>query len=188
MSGRNELDLDAILAEFHAEERQAQAKPAPAPVERPRRRAEIHAAENVLPPEPAPIPRQEPAAAPTAVAVAERPPVRQEARPVVRETRPVQRETRPEVREARPVQRETRPEVRETRPEARDGRAARRRQTGIKRMLLALAALAVLLTGLLIWTIHDEKQAVAEDPEIISLDLGEALEEYLDQAPTRMRG
>ena len=35
---------------------------------------------------------------------------------------------------------------------------------------------------------HDEKQAVAEDPEIISLDLGEALEEYLDQAPTRMRG
>ena len=24
--------------------------------------------------------------------------------------------------------------------------------------------------------------------EIISLDLGEALEEYLDQAPTRMRG
>ena len=181
MSGRNELDLDAILAEFHAEERQAQAKPAPAPVEQPRRRAEIHAAENVLPPEPAPHPRQEPAAAPTAVAVAERPPVRQEARPVVRETRPVQRENRPEVRETRPVQRETRPEVRE-------GRAARRRQAGIKRMLLALAALAVLLTGLLIWTIHDEKQAVAEDPEIISLDLGEALEEYLDQAPTRMRG
>ena len=181
MSGRNELDLDAILAEFHAEERREQAKPAPAPVEQPRRRAEIHAAENVLPPEPAPIPRQEPAAAPTAVAVAERPPVRQEARPVVRETRPVQRENRPEVRETRPVQRETRPEVRE-------GRAARRRQAGIKRMLLALAALAVLLTGLLIWTIHDEKQAVAEDPEIISLDLGEALEEYLDQAPTRMRG
>lgn len=174
MSGRNELDLDAILAEFHAEERQAQAKPAPTPVEQPRRRAEIHAAENVLPPEPAPIPRQEPAAAPAAVAVAERPPVRQEARPVIRESRPVRQEARPEVRE--------------TRPEARDGRAARRRQTGIKRMLLALAALAVLLTGLLIWTIHDEKQAVAEDPEIISLDLGEALEEYLDQAPTRMRG
>ena len=181
MSGRNELDLDAVL-----------------------------------PPEPAPIPRQEPAAAPTAVAVAERPPVRQEARPVIREARPVQRETRPEVRETRPVIRETRPVrqearpevretrpvvrearpaieearpvIRETRPEARDGRAARRRQTGIKRMLLALAALAVLLTGLLIWTIHDEKQAVAEDPEIISLDLGEALEEYLDEAPTRMRG
>lgn len=181
MSGRNDLDLDAILAEFHAEERQTQAKPAPAPAEQPRRRAEIHAAENALPPEPAPAAQTVLSQPRTAVAVAERPPVRREPRPEIREPRP-------EVRETRPVIREARPEIRESQSEVRDGRAARRRRTGINRMLLALAALAVLLTGLLIWTIHDEKQAVAEEPEVISLDLGEALEEYLDQAPTRTRG
>ncbi len=166
MSDKVDLELDAILAEFHAEELKAPPKPVPA--EKPLRRAEVPRPVQTQPPKPTPLPRQEPVKAAPAVAVAEKPaPARRASAP-----------RRADVSEL----------LEEKEITAREGRAARRERAGIVRMLLALAALAVLLAGLLAWAIHDEKQVVSEDTEILSLQLGEAMEDYLDEAPTRFRG
>ena len=150
MSEKTDLELDAILAEFHAEETGAPVRPVSMPSDRPRRRAEVQGQEPAPAQEPAPVPQREVSQPRTAVAVAERPPV-----------------------------------VRESRPDPREGRAVRRRRAGLTRMLLTLAALAILLVGLLVWAIGDEKQDVVEETEVIRMDLGEDLEDYLDDASTR---
>lgn len=145
------LDLDEILAEFHAEQKAAPARPADAPAERPPRRAELHRESAA----PEPAPRYEERRAEAPVAVAERPAPAKKPAP---------------------------------QPARRSPKAARRRKAGILRMSLAVLLLAALLTGLVVWALGEETKPAETEPTPVSLDLGEAMEGYLDEAPTRSRG
>ena len=155
----NELDLDAILADFHAEER----RPA-APVESPaprRRRAESAPAPQEEPPAAAaPQPRRERFAAPD--------PEQSEDR-TGRLPRPAQK---PKI--AAKTERELRP--------------ASRKSAGRLRMALVLAALLAVMAGMLFWVSREEQKTAAQEPEPIRMELGQALEDYLDHAATTSYG
>ena len=155
----NELDLDAILAEYHAEE-QRPAAPAESPAPR-RRRAESAPAPQEEPPAAAaPQPRRERFAAPD----------------------PEQSEDRTE-RLPRPVQK-PRPA-----PKAeRERRPASRKSAGRLRMALVLAALLAVMAGMLFWVSREEQKTAAGEPEPIRMELGQALEDYLDHAATTSYG
>ena len=151
MSRKNDMDLDAILREFHAEERRAAARSA-AETDRPQ-----PAVRMTVPPQP----------------------VVQTAQTVL--------ETAPAQAPVSPARKTDTADFEQLEPPVYT-RAARMRHAGIVRMIAVLAVLALLLGGLLFWAIRDEKQAKAEEPTQIRMDLGEALENYLDEAPTRTHG
>lgn len=156
----NELDLDAILAEYHAEE-QRPAAPAESPAPR-RRRAES-----------APVPREEPIASPAP---------QQPRRERVVTSGPEQSEERT-VQQPRPVQK-PRPA-----PNAeRERRPASRKSAGGLRMAIVLAVLLAVLAGMLFWVSREEQQSAALEPEPLRLELGQALENYLDHAATTSYG
>ena len=156
----NELDLDAILAEYHAEERRP-AAPAESPAPR-RRRAES-----------APVPREEPIASPAP---------QQPRRERVVTPGPEQSEERT-VQQPRPVQK-PRPA-----PKAeRERRPASRKSAGGLRMAVVLAALLAVLAGMLFWVSREEQKTAAQEPEPIRMELGQALEDYLDHAATTSYG
>ena len=155
----NELDLDAILAEYHAEE-QRPAAPAESPAPRRRRAESAPAPREEAPAAAAPQPRRERFAAPD--------PERSEDR-TVRQPRPVQKP-----RPAPKAERERRP--------------ASRKSAGGLRMAVVLAALLAVLAGMLFWVSREEQQSAAQEPEPIRMELGQALEDYLDHAATTSYG
>lgn len=155
----NELDLDAILAEYHAEE-QRPAAPVESPAPR-RRRAES-----------APVPREEPPAA------ADLQPRRER----VVTPGPEESEDRTE-RQPRPVQKP------KPAPKAeRERRPASRKSAGGLRMAVVLAGMLAVLAGMLFWVSREEQQSAALEPEPLRLELGQALEDYLDHAATTSYG
>lgn len=156
----NELDLDAILAEYHEEERRP-AAPAESPAPR-RRRAES-----------APVPQEEPIAFPAP---------QQPRRERVVTPGPEESEERT-VQQPRPVQK-PRPA-----PKAeRERRPASRKSAGGLRMAVVLAALLAVLAGMLFWVSREEQKTAAQEPEPIRMELGQALEDYLDHAATTSYG
>ena len=156
----NELDLDAILAEYHAEERRP-AAPAESPAPR-RRRAES-----------APVPQEEPIASPA-------PQQPQQERIALTAERPAAPR---QVQQPRPVQK-PRPA-----PKAeRERRPASRKSAGGLRMAVVLAALLAVLAGMLFWVSREEQKTAAQEPEPIRMELGQALENYLDHAATTSYG
>lgn len=170
MSGDSNLDLDAILAEFHSQE-QAAAEPAPAPAPR-RRRAEM-----------APLAQDAPAEEGTALYVSR---AGRHAAPQTESVVP-RRET-PTAKPAAPARQPQPGQPKRADAQAqREARAAKRRKKGRLRMAIVLIALAALLAGLLGWTIRDEKKNAPEEPAPLRLELGQKLEEYLDQAATSSR-
>ena len=155
----NELDLDAILADFHAEERRP-AAPVESPAPRRRRAESAPALREEAPAAAAPQPRRERFAAPD----------------------PEQSEDRTE-RLPRPVQK-PRPA-----PKAeRERRPASRKSAGGLRMAVVLAALLAVLAGMLFWVSREEQKTAAQEPEPIRMELGQALEDYLDHAATTSYG
>ncbi len=166
-----DLDLDAILAEFHAEENTKSPAPAPEPELR-RRRAE-----------PLPPPRserREPGPLDGAT-------TRYEARteqPAARRTVPAEPVS---VKTAKP-RAESKPAPQREKQAAREVRAAKRRRMGQIRMAVTLAVLAALLAGLLWITLREERKNKALEPEPISVDLVAELESYLDYAATHSDG
>lgn len=155
----NELDLDAILAEYHAEERRP-AAPAESPAPRRRRAESAPVPQEEAPAAAAPQPRRERFAAPD--------PERSEDR-TERQPRPVQK---PKI--AAKTERERRP--------------ASRKSAGGLRMAVVLAALLAVLAGMLFWVSREEQQSAALEPEPLRLELGQALEDYLDHAATTSYG
>ena len=155
----NELDLDAILAEYHAEE-QRPAAPAESPAPRRRRAESAPAPREEAPAAAAPQPRRERFAAPD--------PERSEDR-TERLPRPAQK---PKI--AAKTERERRP--------------ASRKSAGGLRMAAVLAALLAVLAGMLFWVSREEQQSAALEPEPLRLELGQALEDYLDHAATTSYG
>ena len=155
----NELDLDAILAEYHAEERRP-AAPAESPAPRRRRAESAPAPREEAPAAAAPQPRRERFAAPD--------PERSEDR-TERQPRPVQKP-----RPAPKAERERRP--------------ASRKSAGGLRMAIVLAALLAVLAGMLFWVSREEQKTAALEPEPLRLELGQALENYLDHAATTSYG
>ncbi len=157
---KNEMDLDAILADFHAEER----RPA-APVESPaprRRRAEI-----------TPAPQEEPT-----VAADLQPPRRERAALTAERPAAPKQEQQP-----RPVQK---PKIA---PKAeREPRPATRKTAGRLRMAIVLATLLAVLAGMLFWVSREEQKTAAHEPEPMRMELGQALEDYLDHAATTSYG
>lgn len=177
MSRENELDLDAILAEFHRQD-QSPSRQEAAPTPRRRREERLEAprepeasalAEHPKEPRPLaprredPVPKREPQpAAPKPANAAARP-----------------RSAAPD--RERPVRKAAAPKA-----ERETGRRSRAAE-GRRHMAIVLAALAVLLAGLLFWTVRAERQAAALEPEPVSLELGQQLEEYLNHAATTTR-
>lgn len=156
----NELDLDAILAEYHAEERRP-AAPLESPAPR-RRRAES-----------APAPQEEPIASPA-------PQQPQQERTALTAERPAAPR---QERLPRPVQK---PKIA---PKAeRERRPASRKSAGRLRMALVLAALLAVMAGMLFWVSREEQKTAAQEPEPLRLELGQALEDYLDHAATTSYG
>ena len=191
MSRDQDLDLDAILAEFHADEKRP-AAPAPAPAPAPRRRREEvvpppgESTYRLFPQEP------RPAAAPARVTPESRetPPRREQPARPARLSAPAQQPA-DEGQERSPARAETRPrpsQVSRPAPDAaRERRQASRKAAGRLHMAVVLLALVALLAGALFWTIREERRNAAREPEPIRLELGQRLEEHLDAAATTTR-
>lgn len=169
MSRDRDLDLDAILAEFHGQEEQ------PQPVKRPespkamsrrelREEAERQAAaEKPVPPEEKTVlfetlPAERPAPKPNAAAVAPAP----------------AREPAEKPAKARPAARA------KTKKEQRPGAA-------FALMFLVLLLLAAALAGLMRWSRLAEEAARPQPPEEIRMSLGEDLEALLDEEAATSR-
>ena len=180
MSGEANLDLDAILAEFHSQET-AEPKPERAPT--PRRRSQAVPTESGEPlsrpgrhaaPEPVAPPVETPRPAPTAQSVP---------RPAAPLPRPEHAEPpRRQGGEAEPSKRPARP--------AKTAQAARPapRRKGRKGSLFAtLLLLAALLAGLLFWSIRTEKKNSPPEPTPIRMELGEDLADYLRESAGNSR-
>lgn len=179
MSGQD-LDLDAILAEFHAEE--AGKAPAPAPDPAPRRRREE--------PVTARLEREESVPRDSTTryeARTERPePRRVESEEPVPVTSAPDKPAKP--RENPKTAAGQNPAADPEKQAAREARAAKRRRTGRVRMAAVLAVLALVLAGLMWWVVREEQKNAVPEPAPIALDLGGELEEYLDYAATHSSG
>ncbi len=120
--------------------------------------------------EPAPVPRRE------------RKPIPQPAAP--EESAPVpEREEAPAAPPA-----EERDEPRSGRPKRQPDPRRKRQAAGRALMALVILALAAALWGLVRWTARAEQENLPPEPEPLRLELGEALESYLDGAATSSHG
>ncbi len=186
MSRDQDLDLDAILAEFHGQEEQARPMKRPEPPKTMSRREMREAAE-----------RQ----------AAEEKPVPSEEKTVLFETLPAERPAaKPNVTAASPASAKEERTAAEPRGKAaapaREAaekpakpRAAARTQTKKERrpgtafalMILVLLLLAAALTGLVRWSRLAEEAAKPQPPQEIRLSLGEDLEALLDEEAATSR-
>ena len=180
MSGRTDLDLDAILAEFHSQEQAAPpVESAPAPR---RRRAEKQAAEpSPLPEEgtmlydvrpgrhaalePQTPPKQKPVPAPSA------PAPRQPVPP--RPPRPA---------EGKRTEPASRPQAREQAAPVAAPRKKQKRKGGRLPLFAVLLVLAAVLAGILWWTLGQERLHASPEPEPIRMELGQGLEQVLEES------
>ena len=179
MSRESDLDLDAILAEFHGQEENAPAQKRPEPRAASsrrelRERAERQAAREKaasetektmlfepLAPEP-PAPRRQEAPAPV-----EKKPLKE--KPAPAREKPAERPAKS-------------PETLSRKKQVQKGPGK-----AFALMFLAVLALAAVLTGLLGWTSRAEKAAAPKAPEEIRLSLGEDLEALLDEGAASSR-
>ena len=167
MSKEFDMDLDSILREYHAEERRAQRPAAPPAEPAPRRRREQEAA--VPAAELPTLGRREPEEAPAA-----------------RTPQPLPPE---QGRAARTPEQGLRPApVNAPREETATKKKDRSRAKGGLRMALLLAVFAVILAGLLHWTVLTERANRVEEPEPLRLELAQQMGEYLDQESLRSHG
>lgn len=187
MSRDQDLDLDAILAEFHGQEEQARPvkRPEPPkPVSRRELREEAErqtAAERPAPPEEKtvlfePLPAERPAAKSNTSALAPTP---------VKERRTAEEPRRKTpaapAREAAEKPAKPRPAARpQTKQEQRPG-------TAFALMFLVLLLLAAALTGLMRWSRLVEEAAKPQPPQEIRMSLGEDLEALLDEEAASSR-
>ena len=149
-----------------------------------------------LPREPQPLPR-EPAAGPADRASAPRPVSRQPAsppKPQGQSSQPIRPQQRldpvrvtpaasPRPQSAgrpaeRPRDQSPRPRPSQPRPAA----PAPRKKGGKGPLFLVLLLLAVLLAGLVWWTVRDERMNAPAEPEPVRLELGQSLEDYLAES------
>ena len=177
MSERNELDLDAILAEYHREEQ----KPTPAPQAAvPTRRERAAQAQRESKQQEDVMLSSEQKAGEgtmvyqTRVARTEEKPA--PAQPVYRPRPAVQ-----EPKEPTPAQNRRREKS------APRAKKKPRQGKGFALMLLVLALLAAALFGLVRWTVRAEKAAAPSQPEALRLELGAELERALDESASSSR-
>ncbi len=177
MSREDKLDLDSILAEFHAQEKPAR-EGAAAP-ERASRRESLPSAP--LSAEDTRFYRERPArhAAPEPAEPAEPAPPPAPQRESPAQTAPERRkpEPAPKMRKSEqgPVREQAQPQQKEKQKKAGHGK-------GFALMFLVLLALAAILAGLLRWTGLKEQETLPPEQELLRLDLGESLEQALDES------
>ena len=175
MSRDQDLDLDAILAEFHGQEEQAR------PVKRPEPPKPVSRRELRDPPEEKtvlfePLPAERPAPKPHGAAAA---PVPAKERRTAEE--PQRKAPAAPAREAAEKPAKPRPAARpQTKKEQRPG-------TAFALMLLVLLLLAASLTGLMRWSRLAEEAAKPQPPQEIRMSLGEDLEALLDEEAASSR-
>lgn len=178
MSRERDLDLDAILAEFHGQEEKAPAKPLndehrPASRRELREQAERQAAQEKESVEAEKTMLFEPAAQSPA-------PKREEA-PASAEKKPLQPE-KGAVRERNTAELPRKAPTAPARKKTRKGPGK-----AFALMFLVVLALAAVLTGLLRWASSAEKAAAPREPEEIRMSLGENLEAILDESAASSR-
>lgn len=164
MSERNDLDLDAILAEFYRDEQ----KPAPAQQPSAMTRRERAMAEEARS---ARTPREEPLL--SSAQKAEEGTMVYTAKAARPEAAPVQ---------PKPATVETTGSAPQPRKAAPKAVKKPRRGRGFALMLLVLVLLAAALFGLVRWTVRAEKEAQPAEPEPLRLELGADLERALDES------
>lgn len=177
MSGDRDLDLDAILAEFHSQETPARPQPPKSTSRRElRERAEQEAA------------RKEAAGSADKTVLFEAVTPKKPAELIV----PPAPEKEPEAPKSRKIA-PTAPEKREAEraPKAVGGREKEKNAQGPGKafalMFLVLLALGAVLAGLLGWASRAEKAAEPPAPQEIRLSLGEDLEALLDEEAASSR-
>lgn len=176
MSERNELDLDAILAEYHREEH----KPSPAPQAAvPTRRERAARAQREIKQQDALLSTEQKAGEGTLVYQTW--PARTERKPA-----PVQPAPRPRPAVQEPAKPAPTQRRRQEKPEPRAKKRPRQGE-GFALMLLVLVLLAAALFGLVRWTIRAEKAAAPSQPEALRLELGVQLEQTLDESASTSR-
>ena len=183
MSERNDLDLDAILAEYHREER----KPAPAAQTPAVTRRELQAAreaQKASQPEEDLFSSEQKAGEGTIVY--SRNAGRPKAGSGAEEALPARPAAQP--RAAAPEQPRVtgEPVRRQEKPGAKPAKKPRRGK-GIAWMLLVLALLTAALFGLVRWTVRAEEAAEPVQPEPLRLELGADLEQALDESASSSR-
>lgn len=187
MSRDQDLDLDAILAEYHGQEEQARPVKRPEPP-KPESRRELReeaerqtAAERPAPPEEKtvlfePLPAERPAPKPHGAAAAPAPAKERRTAEEPRRKTPAA-----PAREAAEKPAKPRPAARpQTKQEQRPG-------TAFALMLLVLLLLAAALTGLMRWSRLVEEAAKPQPPQEIRMSLGEDLEALLDEEAASSR-
>ena len=189
MSGNQDLDLDAILAEFHGQEEQARPVKRPEPPKAMSRRelreaAERQtAAEQPVPPEEKtvlfePLPAERPAPKPHTAAAAPAPAPAKERRTA---EEPRRKAPAAPARDAAEKPTKQRPAARpQTKKEQRPG-------TAFALMFLVLLLLAAALTGLMHWSRLAEEAAKPQPPQEIRMSLGEDLEALLNEEAASSR-
>ena len=187
MSRDQDLDLDAILAEFHGQEEQARPVRRPEPPKAMSRREQREAAERQaaaekpVPPEEKtvlfePLPAERPAPKPHAAAAAPVPAKERRTAEEPQRKAPAAPAREPAEKPAKP-----RPAARpQTKQEQRPG-------TAFALMFLVLLLLAASLTGLMRWSRLAEEAAKPQPPQEIRMSLGEDLEALLDEEAASSR-
>ncbi len=186
MSERNDLDLDAILAEFYQEEQKPVPPAEPAAMTRRERAAAQEAQEAQRPRAEALLSSEQRAEEGTMVYPAKA--ARAETSPAPARPKPQVRpkpHPRPAVQERlEPV---SLPEAgRQEKPAPRTKKKPRQGR-GFALMLLVLALLAAALFALVRWTLRAEKAAQPAAPEPLRLELGADLERALDESASTSR-
>ena len=187
MSRDQDLDLDAILAEFHGQEEQARPVRRPEPPKAMSRREQREAAERQaaaekpVPPEEKtvlfePLPAERPAPKPHAAAAAPVPAKERRTAEEPQRKAPAAPAREPAEKPAKP-----RPAARpQTKQEQRPG-------TAFALMFLVLLLLAAALAGLMRWSRLAEEAAKPQPPQEIRMSLGEDLEALLDEEAASSR-
>ena len=187
MSRDQDLDLDAILAEFHGQVEQARPVRRPEPPKAMSRREQREAAERQaaaekpVPPEEKtvlfePLPAERPAPKPHAAAAAPVPAKERRTAEEPQRKAPAAPAREPAEKPAKP-----RPAARpQTKQEQRPG-------TAFALMFLVLLLLVAALTGLMRWSRLAEEAAKPQPPQEIRMSLGEDLEALLDEEAASSR-
>lgn len=179
MSEKNDLDLDAILAEFYRDEQKPAPAPKPVSAQNPAvmTRRERTMAEEARS---ARTPREEPLL--NSAQKAEEGTMVYTAKAARPAEAPAQPKPQPKT-----VTVETHGNGAQPRKAAPKTAKKPRRGRGFALMLLVLALLAAALLGLVRWTMRAEKEAQPDEPQAIRLELGADLERALDESASSSR-
>lgn len=184
MSRDKDLDLDAILAEFHGQEAAARPVNRPEPLKAPSRRALREEAERQAAAE-----KTAPSEEKTVLfeTLPQEKPLQQQSVPApAAKKQPAEAETQREVSAAPIRERAEKREKAPVRPRAQ-GKKEQRPGKAFALMFLVLMLLAAALAGLMRWSRLAEAAARPQPPEEIRLSLGEDLEALLDEEAASSR-